>query len=185
MIAAHASDVSWWTSAVIAALVSGGVAITTFLLAAWRQRVDRQRQLFGDAFAAYAEYREFPFIVWRRNPEEPTAERVRISGRLSDVQARLTEYSARLRVEAPRVAKAWSNLIVETRQIAGGAIRDAWDQPPAAADHEMHAPHIDMARLQPAEDIYLWAVADRLSVTPGLVRRTWRRCSKRGTDLRA
>jgi hypothetical protein len=99
------SNNSLWAPAIVAAIVAAAVSLTTFGLTARRTRLDRQRQVFGDAFEAVMYYREYPFIVRRRNPNEPEKERQRLSGELSRVQARMNSYKARLLVEDPEIGK--------------------------------------------------------------------------------
>ena len=82
------------------------VSLATFFLSGRRARLDRQRQVFADAFEAVMEYREYPFIVRRRSPDEPAKERQRISGDLSRVQAKLNAFKARLLVEDASSASA-------------------------------------------------------------------------------
>ena len=65
------SSTSWWAPAIVAAIVAAAVSLTTFALAGRRARLDRQRQLFAEAFEAVMEYREYPFIVLRRNKDDP------------------------------------------------------------------------------------------------------------------
>src|SRR5438093_11643603 len=101
--AANSSSTSsdWVAPAIVAAVVAAAVSLTTFALAGRRARLDRQRQLFAEAFEAVSEYREYPFIVRRRRKDALAEERARISSELSRVQAKLNSYRARLRVEAP------------------------------------------------------------------------------------
>jgi hypothetical protein len=39
------------------------------------KRRDRRRDMYADAFAACMEYREFPYVIYRRNGEKPAEER--------------------------------------------------------------------------------------------------------------
>jgi hypothetical protein len=161
------------TAIAILALV---VSIVTFLVAGRRARQDRQRQVFADAFEAIMEYREYPFIVRRRNPDEPAKERQRISGDLSKVQARVNAFRARLLVEDPLIGKKYEELVAKNKQIAGGMIRDAWNEDPVGADHEIHAPmdRLDFSGLANADNDYLRAVADHLDWLPTNIAR-WQR----------
>lgn len=156
---------SLWAPAIVAAIVAAAVSLTTFALTARRQRQDRQRQVFGDAFEAVMDYREYPFIVRRRNPNEPEAERQRLSGELSRVQARMNAYKARLLVEDPEIGKLYKDLVKQTRLHAGAHIKSAWDNEPVSADQEMHAPKYDYSQLDKHDDAYLRAVAEHLSWT--------------------
>src|SRR6266516_4729512 len=126
------SNNSLWAPAIVAAIVAAAVSLTTFALTERRTRLDRQRQVFADAFEAVMEYREFPFIVRRRNPNEPEKERARLSGELSRVQARMNSHKALLLVEDPQIGKLYATLVKQTRLHAGAHIKSAWDNPPVA-----------------------------------------------------
>lgn len=171
-----------WATAVIAAGVAAAVALTTFVLAGRRVRLDRQRQVFAEAFQAVMEYREYPYIVRRRTLDDPARERRRISTALSDVQVRLNAYQARLRIEDPFVGERYAGLVAETRRVAGGMIKQAWNEPPADDDAAIHAPaSFDFSPLVPADDAYLQAVKDHLSLLPAsLLRRLPRRRKRAG-----
>jgi hypothetical protein len=138
------------------------VSLATFFLAGRRARLDRQRGVFADAFAAVAEYREYPFIVRRRDPGDPAGERRRISSDLSEVQAKLNAFSARLRVEDPYVGERYGKLVAETRRVAGSFIKEAWNSDPVGDDSEIHNPSWDFSELDAFDDTYLQAVSDHL-----------------------
>ena len=112
--------------AVIAAAIAGTIAIITLVVNGRRVRSDRQRELFGAAFGDVASYCEFPYIVRRRRHDLPEEERIRITTELSEVQRKLNHNRAVLRVEAPRVARAYTDLVEATRRIAGSAIHAGW-----------------------------------------------------------
>lgn len=174
MIMATDTDTTLLTSAVVAAGVSGLVTLANFAFGGRRARKDRQRQVFGDAFGAVAAYREYPYIVRRRDMEAEAAERVRISTGLSDVQQRLTQYRASLRVEAPRVAKPYGVLVVETRKLAGRYISDAWHRAAPKSDDEVSVRDVDLSALDVLDDEYLLAVSDHLSLLPWWLCVAWR-----------
>jgi hypothetical protein len=177
MLAVDASTLL--TSAVIAALVAGLATLVTFALSGRRERKDRQRQVFAAAFGAVAAYREFPFIVRRRDASNDAAERVRISSSLSDVQQQLVRHRAILRVEAPRVGKSYDTLVSETRRHAGGHISDAWERPAPKDDRDVSVQDVDLSALDAFDDAYLVEVADHLAALPGWVRRAERRLRTR------
>jgi hypothetical protein len=131
------------------------VALATLWWNSRRDRQDRQRQLFAEAFEACMLYREFPFIVRCRNADDLVAERARITSELSRLQVRLDSGKALLRVEAPRVGAAYEDLVRETRRVAGPKIRKAWDEPALTADADVHTEGIDFADLKPFDDRYL------------------------------
>ena len=91
-------------SGVVAAVVAGLVSLTTLAASGRRARIDRQRQLFADAYEAIVAYREFAYIV-RRRQDHSAGERSRISSELSAVQARIASLEARVRVELPELAR--------------------------------------------------------------------------------
>lgn len=151
-----------WESALVAALVAAVVSLATLWWNSRQARLDRQRELFAQAFAAVAEYREFPFIVRRR--DSTGTDRSAIHRDLSRIQAELHRYEAMLRVEAPPVAAAYSRLVAETRRIAGAEISKAWDLPAPSDDKGMHVRDVDLSALSPYENAYLSAAQHHLSL---------------------
>jgi hypothetical protein len=162
---------AWVAPTIVIAIVSLAVSLATFFLTGRRARLDRQRQVFADAFAAVAEYREYPFIVLRRDPDEPAKERQRIGGELSSVQARLNSFTARLRVEDRFVGERYRELVAATRRVAGEKIREAWNAEPVGADSNVHNPGWDFSELDAFDDAYLRAVEDHLGLLPAGFRR--------------
>lgn len=165
----------WWAPAIVAAIVAAAVSLATFMLAGRRSRLDRQRQVFADALDAVMTYREYPFIVFRRNPDEPAEERQRISASLSELQAKLNGFRGRLRVEDAYVVARYAELLAATRRVAGPMITDAWNRDPAPANHSVHNPGWDLSELDAYDDAFLRAVADHLGSIPAPLRRTVRR----------
>lgn len=164
----------WWVApAVIAAVITGLIAVATLVVTGRRARVDRQRVLFAEVLGDLAAYREFVYIVRRRRHDEPEGERVRISTALSAVQRKLNHHSAVLKVEAPRVADAYDHLLRTTRHIAGSAIRDGWNTPAITDDTSIHV-NVDLTPIDAHEPTYLVEVGDHLSTTPAILRRWWR-----------
>jgi hypothetical protein len=160
--------------AVLAAIVAACVSLLGLAVAGRRGRVDRQRQLFAEAYADVIAYQEFAFIVRRRRADEPEAERSRISTALSEVQQKLSHHAATLRVEAPTVAAAYADLVKEARSTAGRFIRDGWNAPPPRTDSENHIQDVDLSSIGPYQDAFLVAMAEHLSTLPVWVRRTGR-----------
>lgn len=169
----------WWLApAVLAAFIAGTIAVLTLIINGRRARADRQRELFATAFGDIAGYCEFPYIVRRRRPDAPEEERIRISTELSEVQRKLNHNRAVLRVEAPRVARAYARLVDATRATAGAAIRDGWNFQAATSDSGIHVTDVDLSPLTRYEDAYLAAVADHLALVPWWVRVAWRRVAR-------
>src|SRR5262252_7527444 len=63
-------------------------------LTAYRERVNRRREMFSKAFAAAVAYEEFPYVVRRQRTSVPEDERIRISTELRKVQEDISYYSA-------------------------------------------------------------------------------------------
>ncbi|THV41164.1 hypothetical protein [Glycomyces buryatensis] len=161
------------TSAVVVALLTGIVNISL----AWRksrsEERDRIRTVFAEAFAAYTEYREYPYAIRRRNADSPGEERIRISEKVRETQERLSYYLAWAWTESTAVGEAYSDLVSATRRIAGGAMREAWQAPPITEDREMNIPAalVDLAALARYEESFMAAVhMHLLTFTPWPVR---------------
>ncbi len=176
MIAAAATSAATtgglWGPVLAVGVLTAGVALFTLAVNQIRARKDRQRELFEDAFAAVTKYREYPFIVRRRNGDG--SDRQAITNELSVVQAQLNEYVARLRVEAPRVGRAYRKLIGDTKRVAGAEIARSWDLDPLPADGPMHVRDVDLSDLDAADEVFLREVGDQLAVVPGWARRATR-----------
>ncbi len=161
------SGVSLLQSGVVAALVAAAVSLATVWATERRARQDRQRQLFADAFETCVSYGEFAYIV-RRRANDSVEERIRISDALSEVQRRLRALEARLRVEAPRVAVRYTQLVAATRRVAGTQIKTGWQASPIAHDETGNIKDVDFSPLADDQDAYLNAVRDHLSLVPRL-----------------
>jgi hypothetical protein len=160
-------------AAVIAGAVSATLGLITLLATGRRTRVDRQRQVFAEAFRAIAIYCEYPFIVRRRHVGEE--DRRRITNSLSDVQADLNTHMATLTVEAPRVARAYVELVGATRRTAGAEIRRSWTLPAIALDEQPSITDIDLSAIEPHQHTFLTACADNVSAWPWPARAAGRR----------
>jgi hypothetical protein len=153
-------------SGVVAAVVAGVVSLASTVAVGRRAHLDRQRQVFATAFEACASYKEFPFIVRRRNEGQP-GERARITGELAAVQRQLSNSLALIQVESPKVAEKYEALVRQLREVAGGAIRRSWELPPIPADASQSIEDIDLTRLLPYEKAYLKQVRKHLRFLPG------------------
>lgn len=160
----------WWlTPAIITALVAFLGTLMTIAHNGLRARRDRQREMFARAFAAVADYWEFPYMV-RRRPDEPEAERVRISEALREVQGQLSFYQAWIATEAPKVASTYDELVSTTRRVMGEQIHEGWNGPPARSDADMNLSGICRDGLQEKADAYLGAVRNHLVSFPSFRR---------------
>ena len=157
------------TSGVVAAVVT--VTQNRWLEHRRAQEAERTRlrQSFAEAFTAYAAYKEFPYAIRRRRVDQQADERARLSAELGAIQSKLSYYRAWTQFESPSVGEAYAKLLTEMRKIAGGAMREAWNQPPSQNDQEMNIPveTIDLRTLAAEEDKFIKAVAARLdTLTP-------------------
>jgi hypothetical protein len=168
-----ATSTGLWGPALAVGILTAAVGLLTLAVNQIRARKDRQRELFADAFATVTQYREYPFIVRRR--DQNGSDKQTITSGLSVVQARLNQHVARLRVEAPRVGRAYAQLVRDTRRVAGAEITRAWDLDPLPADGPMHVRDVDLRELDAVDDIFLREVGDHLAVLPSPARRTARR----------
>jgi len=159
---ATSASSAWVTPTIVISIVALAVSLFTFFLTGRRTRLDRQRQVFADAMDAVMTYREYPFIVFRRNPDEPAKERQRISADLSELQAKLNGLKGRLKVEDRYVGDKFEELLAATRRIAGPMITEAWNRDPAPSDGSIHNPGWDFSELDGCDEAYLRAVADHL-----------------------
>lgn len=155
-----------WESGLVAAVIAAAVVLVGYWLTARATRLDRQRQLFAEAFGAVMEYREYPFIVRRRTSD---AERTDIATGLSTIQASLNKYVALLRVESSEVGLHYENLVGQTRRIAGPQIAAAWDMSVRTEGEVMHVQDVDLSSLAELDDAFVAAVKRHLGAIPSWV----------------
>lgn len=163
-----ATESSLWESGLVAALIAAVVALAGFWWNTRATRLDRQRQLFAEAFGAAMEYREYPFIVRRRTSD---TDRDDITGALSAVQADLNKYVALLRVESSEVGTHYQNLVAQTRRIAGAAIAAGWDMPVRDIGEQMHVRDVDLSELDEIDELFIMAVKRHLDPLPSWAHR--------------
>jgi hypothetical protein len=146
----------------LAALVAAAVSVTLALFARLHERRASQADVFAAAFAAYTDYREFPYVVRRRAGDDAPGERRRISEAMRDVQSRINYHLAWTRVQDRRVGREYAALVGAVRRTAGKTIAAQWQRLPISSDAEMNVPDIDLSELQAYEDDYLAAVEAHL-----------------------
>jgi hypothetical protein len=159
----------------VGGLITALLAIFTLWVNGRRGDRERRRELYAGAWAAVQAYKEFAFAVRRRDGDNAAAERVRFSEAMREVQKDLAYHEALIgRERSGRVAADYRNLVAKTREIAGGLIREGWNNPPVASDAEMNMPDV-AEKLEPIkkfEDAYLTAMQDDLA--------WWHDCWPRG-----
>ncbi len=130
------------------------------------KRQDRRREMYADALAACMEYREFPYVIYRRNGENPAEERTRISEALRDVQKRIAHYCAWLKTESQDVADKYDELVATMKSVAGEEMKRRWKHKPIKKDADMTVlPKMDWALIEVREKEYVRAVRKQLAPT--------------------
>lgn len=160
-VAEHSSAVPW------PAAIAATVAVLVLWVNGLRLERARRRQMYASALELTFAYREFAYAVPRRRCEDEhrSEERVRISEAMREIQRDLMRYEKLLEIErAKRVAAEYRALVAQTRKIAGGYIRTAWENDPITTDREVNVyKPLDFSEINPFTDNYLAAVADDLA----------------------
>lgn len=151
-----------------ALLAAVAAPLLLFILKSWHselvKRRDRRRELYADALSACMEYKEFPYVIYRRNGKKPEDERLRISEALRDVQKRIAHHQAWLRTESKHVADKYDDLVSTLRSVAGEEMKKRWKAAPIKNDAEMTVlPKFDWTAITQKEAAYLGAVHKQLS----------------------
>ncbi len=172
MIAAAISLSDGAAATLVAAGIAGVIALIGLVVNGVRAERARRRTAFAEAFSCIVAYQEFPYVVRRRRDCPDGEERVRISEELRKVQQELGFHQAWIELEATAsTVDAYLELVSATRRVAGGYMRDAWEQPPTTSDAQMNIKDIDYEELKPLEAAFLARVAHELS---------WRRGNSSG-----
>jgi acetylornithine deacetylase/succinyl-diaminopimelate desuccinylase-like protein len=139
------------SGAFLAAMLAGAVNVWMARRRSREEERARIRNTFAAAFEAYTAYKEFPYAIRRRRPNDPEAERIRLSEALRAVQEKLSYYLAWTQAESVEVGQQYGRLVAEARRVAGGAMHAAWNDPPRASDPEMNIPPevVDLRQLGP------------------------------------
>lgn len=143
-------DVKEW-AAVMAPGVALLLGVVTLFLNGERTERQRRRELHARALAAAIAYAEMPFAIRRRQhePDRRSAERVRLTTVFSQIQAEITVCQALIDAEGDQhVTAAYRELVRATRDAAGAAARDAWNDEPVAGDPDVNMPAVAQ-QLQP------------------------------------
>jgi len=152
-------------AAILTATVMACITVWTARRKSREEERARQRDLFAGAFQAYAAYKEMPYAIRRRRHDEPAAERIRLSEVTREIQGRLSYYIAWTAAESSTVGDAYAALVRELRQVAGGAMREAWAAEPITDDPAMNLPPtvIDLSTLTPLESTFTEVVRAHLA----------------------
>jgi hypothetical protein len=138
------------TAAILTIKISGPVvgaiiALAGVLIGLWisgdRAERQRRRDLHARSLAAILAYAEMPFMIRRRKhePEQASAERVRLAAQFSIEKAELTTCQVLLAADSDqRLAAAYNTLVEVARRTAGQEAHDAWEAAPISTDPEMN-----------------------------------------------
>lgn len=130
---------------VAGAAIGAVVGLLGVLVGLWvngdRAERQRRRDLHGRALAAVIDYGEIPFMIRRRRcePEQRSAERIRLSDHFSKVKAEISTCQVLLSADGHRrVAAPYDELVATARSVVGKEAHDAWEQEPIAEDSGMN-----------------------------------------------
>jgi hypothetical protein len=153
------------SATVIAALITGSINLWLARNKAQAEERARVRNTFAEAFQAYADYKEMPYAVRRRDPDKAAEERRRLSEELRAIQSRLSYYESWISIEAPTVGQQYTAMVGKLRAVAGGAMRDAWNSTGTDSDASMNIPPsvVDLSALATYESAYRAAVSTHLA----------------------
>jgi hypothetical protein len=151
-----------------ALLMTVALPLFLFFVKSWHsetvKRRDRRRAMYADALAACMEYREFPYVIYRRNGEKPAEERTRISEALREVQKRIAQHRAWLKTESKDVAEKYEDLVTTLKAVAGEEMKRRWADKPIEEDAAMTVvPKMDWHLIEEKEEAYLKAVRKQLA----------------------
>lgn len=125
--------------------LGAGIALLGVLVGLWvngdRRERERRRELHARALAATMDYGEMPFMIRRRRsePEQRSAERIRLSDHFSALKAEITTCQVLLAADGRQeIAVAYEELVAVGRRVVGGEARDAWTEEPIGSDPEMN-----------------------------------------------
>jgi hypothetical protein len=162
----NASSSAGMSGPVIAAILTGLVALVVLAVNQYQARQDARRKDFAEALSAVERYAELPFRILRRQDSTPEVRR-RIAEFIHEVQQDLLFHKSWMRIQAPRVADVYDSLVRTTRDEAGSAMSEAWKVAPIARDEDMPFevdlifPGIEEERVR-----YIRAVAYELEFPP-------------------
>jgi hypothetical protein len=98
-------------------------------VAAWNQyknRCDRRRDLYSDAYKAVVSWAEMPYRVHRRDPESP----YEIVGIFHTLQESIDYHDGWISTESGELARAYRHFGAEVKKKTGPAIKQAWAAEP-------------------------------------------------------
>jgi hypothetical protein len=121
---------------VIAAVLTGFVALLVFAGNQYQARKDGLRKDFAEALAAVERYAELPYRILRRQDSTPEV-RGHIAEQVHEVQQDILFHKSWVRIQSSEVAEAYESLLRAMREEAGAAMTRAWNTAPIFRDEDM------------------------------------------------
>jgi hypothetical protein len=116
-----------------------GVLIT-LVINGQRLERGRRRELHARGLQAALAYLEMPYAIRRRRnePEQRSAERVRLTERFTEIQIELAACQSLITADGVAdVAEAFDRLVEKLRRVAGAEAAKAWNEDPIERDDQM------------------------------------------------
>jgi hypothetical protein len=126
---------------VIAAVITGFVALLVLAGNQYQARKDRLRKDFAEALAAVERYAELPYRIVRRQDSTPEV-RGLIAEQVHKVQQDILFHKSWVRIQSSEVAEVYDALLGAMREEAGTAMTQAWNTAPVIRDEDMPLGHI-------------------------------------------
>lgn len=162
----NASTSAGVSGPLIAAILTGLVALVVLAVNQYQARQDARRKDFAEALAAVERYAELPYRIRRRQESTPEV-RGRIAEFIHEVQQDLLFHKSWMPIQAPRIADAYDSLLRTTRDEAGSAMSEAWSTTPIARDEDMPlGVGLSFPRMEEERVRYIRAVSYELEFPP-------------------
>lgn len=121
---------------IIAAILATLVAVVGYSIQQRISRRERRAEIYSEALRAVEDYLEAPYLVRRRDGS--ASARQSIATRISEIQSRLSYYSALLEIHADsEICDAYRRLVSVARVEAGREMSEAWKSLPTTRDHDV------------------------------------------------
>ena len=162
----NASTSAGVSGPVIAAVITGFIALLSVAWNQYQARQDARRKDFAEALAAVERYAELPYRIRRRQGSTPEV-RGRMAEFIHEVQQDLLFHKSWVRIQSPRVAEVYDSLLRATREEAGSAMTEAWNTAPISNDEDMPlGVALSFPRMEEARAKYVRAVGHELEFPP-------------------
>lgn len=146
---------------IAAALIAALVAVAGYRIQQRHARKDRRAVIYSEALRAVEDYLEAPYLIRRRDGS--AGSRQQITTHISEIQSRLSYYTALLQMQAPiEISAAYQAMVASARAEAGAAMSTAWRGQPTRKDRDVPmGQRFDRTRSDEARRTYLATVMQR------------------------